>query len=299
MSKTPLATEDYTTAQQSPRGAAPLNMLVLHHGATSSFDQIVAMMVTGSRQVSAHAVVKDKRIGGVVVEQLRAWSLSDEYWDSRAFTVECANESMNGWTISAASQESLAQLCANWATRFGFPIIRTGDPKTWTLLGHREVYTIWGGSYATACPGAMNLDWIAARANQIINGNNPPTQEDDMKYAYIFTDKATGGGEKFAIISPDLLADGYRVMDRAEATTFSATYGQSPTATMTGAQFDAALAEAKALRAAYLVAAGQVPVGSVTVSSDPKLLAAVQETTAAVKAAPASLLDQEAKRLGS
>jgi hypothetical protein len=126
------------------------------------------MEVSGSRQVSSHQVVKDKRIAGIVEEQFRAWSLSDAYWDSWGLTVECANESTDGWTISAASSESLAQLVANWAKRYGFWPQREGDPSNWTVYGHREIYAIFGGSYPTACPGGMDLDWITKRAQQIL-----------------------------------------------------------------------------------------------------------------------------------
>lgn len=168
MGYTPLATSISGTTDRSARTAGPLNMVILHHGATTSLQQIVDMMQPGGRKVSAHCAVKDKQIVATVDENYRAWSLSDAYWDSRSFTVECANESTAGWTISDDSHESLARLTADWAKRYNFPIIRSGDPKTWTLIGHGEVYTIHGGSYATACPGGMNLDWIANRANQIL-----------------------------------------------------------------------------------------------------------------------------------
>lgn len=199
MTKSPLMTENVSTFQQSARTAAPLNMVILHHAATTSADQVVQMMVSGSRQVSAHAVVKDGRRIGVVDETQRAWSLADGYWDSRAFTVECANESTNGWTISAASHESLAQLTADWAKRYHFPIIRSaGIPRTqWTLLGHREVYEIYGDSYATACPGGMNLDWIAVRANEILTstagGGSTPIEEDDVITRELVTQKGGNG----------------------------------------------------------------------------------------------------------
>lgn len=169
MGWSPLSTEVHNTAQYSARNQ-PVRGVVLHHGATTSADQIISMEVSGSRQVSSHQVVKDSRIAGIVQEQFRAWSLSDADWDSWAMTVECANESTAGWTISQASHESLARLVADWATRYGFYPHRNGDPRTWTVIGHREVYTIHGGSYATACPGGMNLDWIAARAQQLIAG---------------------------------------------------------------------------------------------------------------------------------
>lgn len=182
MGWSPLSTETWNTSQYSARTRSPAGV-VLHHGATTSADAIISMEVSGSRQVSSHQVVKDKRNAGIVQEQFRAWSLSDAYWDSWAFTVECANESTNGWTISAASQETLAQLVADWAKRYGFYPHRDGDDRYWTVYGHREIYTIFGGSYATACPGGMDLDWITKRAQQILAGDSG-MEDDDMASIY-------------------------------------------------------------------------------------------------------------------
>lgn len=176
MGWSPLSTEVHNTSQYSARTQSAKGV-VLHHGATTSAQQIIDMEVSGSRQVSSHQVVKDKRNAGVVQEQFRAWSLSSAQWDSWAFTVECANESTNGWTISDESHETLAQLTADWARRYGFWPHRDGDSRYWTVYGHREIYTIHGASYATACPGGMNLDFVAKRAQQILQGDLPPEPE--------------------------------------------------------------------------------------------------------------------------
>lgn len=169
MGWSPLSTETHNTRQYSSRTRS-VGGVVLHHAATTNADQVINMEVSGSKQVSSHQVVKNERSAGIVQEQFRAWSLSDAYWDSWALTVECANESSNGWTISDASHEKLAQHVADWARRYGFYPHRNGDPKTWTVIGHREVYSIHGGSYATACPGGMDLDRITRRAQEILGG---------------------------------------------------------------------------------------------------------------------------------
>jgi len=193
MGWSPLSTEVHNTSQYSARTRAAAGV-VLHHGATTSADAIINMMVSGSRQVSSHQVVKDTRNAGVVQEQFRAWSLGDAYWDSWAFTVECANESTDGWTISASSQETLAQLVADWAKRYGFWPHRTGDPKLWTVYGHREIYSIHGGSYATACPGAMDLNWITARAQQLLSNTKG---KQNMTINFVDTSTYSGG---FAVV---------------------------------------------------------------------------------------------------
>jgi hypothetical protein len=171
------------TFQQSPVTKRPRIGVVLHHAATTNIDQVISMETTGSRVVSSNRVVKDKQCVKIANDpEYRAWSLSDAYWDSVLSSVECANESTSGWTISAASHETLAQQVAWWAQRDGFRPHREGNPRTWTVLGHREIYSIYGDSYATACPGGMNLDWIAVRAREILAGSNSKPQPPAHKY---------------------------------------------------------------------------------------------------------------------
>lgn len=171
MTWSPLVTSVSETSDRSSRTQS-VKGVVLHHAATTSLSGILGLFQPGGRTVSAHLAVKDGQRVGAVPEQFRAWSLGSEYWDSWAMTVECANESSNGWTISAASHESLAQLVADWARRYKFTPHRSGDPKGWTVLGHREVYTIHGDSYATACPGGMDLNYIVKRAQELL-GSKP------------------------------------------------------------------------------------------------------------------------------
>lgn len=160
--------EWYTTSQQSALIARPRQGCVLHHGATTDMDAIIDMETSGSKQVSSNRVAKDKRLAKIVDDGMRAWSLSSAYYDSILWSCECANESTDGWTISAESQETLAQWVAYLAQKEGWVPNRSGDPSTWTVFGHREIYMYFGASYPTACPGAMDLDWITARAIQIL-----------------------------------------------------------------------------------------------------------------------------------
>ena len=163
MTRSPLATEIRPTFQQSDRTVPGPDMIVLHHGATVSADLIVSMATTGSRQVSSHLVIKDGRIVSLVEEQKRAWSLASAYWDSRALTAECANSEAGGyWPLSAATHESIARVVADWCRRYSIPCDRNH------VIGHREVYIRYGASYATACPGGMDLEWIVKRARQIL-----------------------------------------------------------------------------------------------------------------------------------
>lgn len=170
-------TERHSTFQQSPVTARPKRGCVLHHGATTSIDAIIQMETSGSREVSSNRVIKDTRNAKIADDpNYRAWSLADAYWDSVLSSVECANQSTQGWTISDASHEMLARQVAWWAERDGFYPHRNGHPTTWTVFGHREIYSIFGDSYATACPGGMNLDWVTTRAQQILAGAIVPAK---------------------------------------------------------------------------------------------------------------------------
>ncbi|PPG39481.1 N-acetylmuramoyl-L-alanine amidase [Pseudoclavibacter sp. RFBA6] len=146
--------------QYSSRGRS-VDMFIVHHAATTSLSGVLSMMRTGSRQVSANYVIKDDQVVGVVPETHRAWTSSTASYDGRSITVETCNSVAGdaaGWPISEASYQSLARLIADCATRYGFPIDRDH------VVGHRELYSRFGVSYATACPGGINLDRLVALA---------------------------------------------------------------------------------------------------------------------------------------
>lgn len=150
--------------------------VVLHHAAmTGSLSRLMGMMQPGGRTVSAHVGIKNGECIQAVPFSQRAWSLADQYWDSWAYTAECVNSFTNGWTLSAETHETIAQFVAAMSKEGGFYPHRNGSRRNWTVIGHREVYTIHGGSYATACPGGMDLDWIVARAQNILGSGDAPS----------------------------------------------------------------------------------------------------------------------------
>lgn len=161
----------YDTPNKSVRQGVARRGVVLHHAAMTSLSGLRDMEVRGTKQVSSTAICKDGQIELIVPDdRYRPWSLSDAYWDSAMRSVETCNESVDGWTISDASHWSLAKAVAYWAEKDGFWPHRDGDPSTWTVIGHREVYSIHGGSYGTACPGKMDINLVVRRAQQILNG---------------------------------------------------------------------------------------------------------------------------------
>lgn len=171
MTYSSLISRAITTPNQSSRGGRAIDHIILHHMASTNGRAVEQMMSSGSKEVSANYIQRnDGELVGVVPEEKRSWSVSNAEWDGRSITVETENHSTEGWTISAAAHEKLAQLVADVAKRYNLPINRS------VVIGHREVYTIHHAGYSTACPGGLDLDWIVARALQIAAsaaGNTP------------------------------------------------------------------------------------------------------------------------------
>jgi peptidoglycan hydrolase-like protein with peptidoglycan-binding domain len=100
--------------------------------------------------VSANYALKDGNLIATVDESKRAWTSASYEWDRRAVTIECCNSTAGGkWPVSDATFDTLARLIADVSARYGFEINDT------TILTHQELYTRYGASYATACPGDL------------------------------------------------------------------------------------------------------------------------------------------------
>lgn len=176
----------HDTPNKSIRQNVARKGVVLHHAAMTSLDGLRTMEVQGTKEVSSTAICKDGHLELVVPDSgYRPWSLSSAWADSAFRSIETCNESTNGWTVSDASHWSLARAVAYWATTDGFRPHREGDPSTWTVIGHREVNEIYGVSYSTACPGALDLDLVTQRAQDILNGTGAKAQIGDITMRYI------------------------------------------------------------------------------------------------------------------
>lgn len=174
-----------TTPNRSSRSGRPVVEFIIHHNASMGGSYVLGLMRTGLKQVSAnYQIMQDGEAVGVVPREERSWSASNADWDGSAITFEIANNSGGpGWTISNEAYHTVARIIADDAAHFGIPINRT------TVRGHREGSALGhGGSYATACPGGINLDLLTELAQQYsagtAGGGNTPIEEDDM-----FTDE--------------------------------------------------------------------------------------------------------------
>jgi hypothetical protein len=171
------ADQAQVSAQSSSR-SGPIVRFIWHHQASTDDDGTIQMMVSGSRQVSATWTVSNTgRITAVVPESRRPWTTAS-YLDDGALTVECANSSGNpDWGISAQSHEACARLAAYANQAYGIPLQRANAGNGWTgHMGHNEA----PDTYATFCPGHLDIDYIINRAGQLLGGglSSDPLGED-------------------------------------------------------------------------------------------------------------------------
>jgi len=200
----------HDTPNKSIRQPVGRRGVVLHHAAMTSLDGL-RRLAMGAKQVSATAICKDTRIELLVPDdRYRPWSLSSGYWDSALRSVETCNESTDGWTISDASHWSLAKAVAYWAQKDGFYPHRSGAPETWTVLGHGEVYEFHDASYGTACPGGMNLDLVATRAQGLLKASSTAgnvdklIQEADMAQVQYYERSQKGYSPEWMVAGIDI-----------------------------------------------------------------------------------------------
>lgn len=173
------ATPGTGPTEWSSRLGQSIRYFQVHHTANFNIDSAYALMLPGDRTVSCNALVGPKgEKWGVVPEEYRAFTSGSAMVDRMSYTVETVNSTgAPTWGISAAAHEALVDLLVDVATRHKFWPNRQGDKKTWTVIGHREIGEIWPGeSYATACPGGIDLDRLTADAQKRMSAPAPPVQ---------------------------------------------------------------------------------------------------------------------------
>lgn len=167
MTHSPLTDQIKLSKQFDPRNGTKIDTFLIHHQATTNDDATIAMMVNGTREVSANYTISSTgRLTCVVDEDRRAWtsgSSSDggkgAAWDRRAVTVEIANSGGEaaGWPVSDASVEKAARLLLDLEQRYGVT----------NVLGHRDLWDRYRASYQTYCPGPDLVARIVAKANEL------------------------------------------------------------------------------------------------------------------------------------
>jgi len=174
MTHSPLTNQIRLSPQYSSRNGVKRDMVLWHHTASVSGrgEGVVAMMVNKTREVSANYVIgSDGYVWCVVDEDYRAWTSGSTTdggkgaaFDRRSNTLECVNSTgAPTWLQSEAFYNIAARLAVDFYQRYGIPLDRDHH------VGHRELYIRWGASYATACPGGMDIDRILAMAKSLLD----------------------------------------------------------------------------------------------------------------------------------
>lgn len=181
---------------QDPRRQTVSQVIIHHTASTGEVGDILNMfMAPNSRSVSANFLVAQN---GDVYEVVnpdsgRAWTTGSGPGgtispDHSAITMEVMDETgAPGWTISEAAQESVSQIIAWAADRYGFTPVRGVNVR-----GHREM-----PGQSTACPGGMPLDSVTARGIDILNGVNKKgflMVLNDTQQQQIYDALVVGGG---------------------------------------------------------------------------------------------------------
>lgn len=138
----------------SPNATFPrenaIDTITVHHAAGDlSLPEIGSIFDKRDRRSSAnYAIDSDGNIGMYVEEKNAAWTSSSSANDSRAVTIEVANDEVGGeWHVSDDAVISLVDLMADIALRNGIEeIVYTGD-DTGNLTLHKMFKD------TTACPG--------------------------------------------------------------------------------------------------------------------------------------------------
>lgn len=156
-----------------------------HHAADTSLANVLDIMAAaGGRVVSANYVIDNEgKIWGVVPEESRAFTSGAEgdggrgaQFDRISITWEMINATgAPDYQLSQPAIAASERLAADVGKRYGFTMTRTYGG---TFEGHRELYTRYGASYATACPGVYPLDAAAVQINALIAGGGIVRKDD-------------------------------------------------------------------------------------------------------------------------
>ena len=138
----------------SPNATSPrenkITKITIHHMAANlSLTEVGSLFSQTEREASSnYAIDISGRIGLYVLEKDRAWSSSNSENDSRAVTIEVANDETGGmWHVSDAAYNSLIDLCVD--------ICRRNDIKELDFIGDADgnltIHKMFDSN--TQCPG--------------------------------------------------------------------------------------------------------------------------------------------------
>lgn len=162
---------DFPTCKQP---ITKIDRLTIHHWAgTGTLEQFGELVANPARQMSAnYAIDTNGRIGLFCPESDRSWCSSSSWNDSRAITIEVANDIVGQpWSISSKSYESLIKLCVDICKRNGIKKLEFTGDKNGSLTYHYMFA-------ATSCPET----WIKNHTQEICDKVNAQLTEAPIGY---------------------------------------------------------------------------------------------------------------------
>lgn len=178
MSNSPLVNYKRISPNKTVMSNKKNTHIVIHHMAGNlTVEQCGNVFAPSSRQASSNYGVDSKgRVGLYVEEKDRAWTTGSREIDSKAVTIEVANDQIGGdWHVSDAALKKTIELCADICKRNGIKELKFTSDKSGNLHAHR-----WYQS--TNCPGPYlysKFSYIASEVNKILN---PVEEKKDKLY---------------------------------------------------------------------------------------------------------------------
>ena len=171
MSNSKLATVTMLTSHMtSPRGRK-IDTVTIHCMAGNLTVETCGRVFQSRRASSNYGIGSDGRIALYVDEANRSWATSNSENDSRAVTIEVANDggAETGWHVSDEAYRALIRLLADICRRNGIRKLRWKGDRN--LIGHVDQQNMTAHRWfaAKACPGDYlynNFGKIAHRVNK-------------------------------------------------------------------------------------------------------------------------------------
>lgn len=168
----------------------PVNAVVIHHAASTSFESIGQVFQQPNRGASAHyGVGQNNNVDQYVAENQVAWHCGNYPVNQRSIGIENVNSSgAPNWDVADSTKNTLVELVTDIVRRNpGIGRLVVGQ----NLFGHKDV-----SQAGTACPGQLEgfLQELATRVNNALaGGGSAPTPQ-------------PGGGKSNDQIADEVLA---------------------------------------------------------------------------------------------
>lgn len=194
MSNSPLVNYTRISPNKTVMSNKKNTHIVIHHMAGNlTVEQCGSVFSSSSREASSNYGVDTKgRVGMYVEEKDRSWATSSREIDSKAVTIEVANDTIGGdWHVSDTALRKTIELCADICKRNGIPRLNYTGDKSGNLHAHR-----WYAS--TACPGPYlysKFSYIADEVNKILGGGKAPTTPAPATKTTILLKRGSTGAE--------------------------------------------------------------------------------------------------------